>query len=79
MNKNLICAEIAKLLDLPLSAITDELPISEESGWDSIVTVSFVAFLITEFDCRMEIEELMATLTVGDLWGRIETKVGVMQ
>ena len=79
MNKNLIRAEIAKLLDLPLSAIIDELPISEESGWDSIVTVSFIAFLITECDCRMEIEALMAIPTVGDLWEVIETKAGMMQ
>jgi len=79
MNKQLIRAEIAKLLDLPLSAITDELLISEEGGWDSIVTVSFIAFLITECDCRMEIDELMAIPTVGDLWEVIETKVGVVQ
>jgi acyl carrier protein len=73
MNKNLIRAELAKLLDLPLSTITDELKISNVGGWDSIAWVSLVAFLIGELDCKIEIQKLMTIQTVGDLWALVET------
>ena len=78
MNKNLIRAELAKLLDLPLSAITDELKISDTGGWDSITCVSLVAFLIGELDCRIEVPKLMTIQTVGDLWALVEMETGVM-
>lgn len=77
MNQQAIREEIAKLLEVDLSAITDDLPIAEESGWDSIVIVSFVAFLMAELNCRIEIEELMATPTVGQLWPLLATKISV--
>jgi acyl carrier protein len=72
MNRNLIRAELARLLDLPLSAITDELQISNAGGWDSIVCVSLVAFLIGEFSCKIEVQNLMTIQTVGDLWVLVE-------
>lgn len=72
MNKNRIRVELAKLLDLPLSTITDELQISNTGGWDSITCVSLVAFLIGEFDCNIEVQKLMMIQTVGDLWILIE-------
>jgi acyl carrier protein len=77
MNRSLIRTELAKLLDLPMSDITDELQISHVSGWDSIVWVSLVAFLISEFDCRIDIQKFMTIQTVNDLWTLIET--GAMQ
>lgn len=72
MNKNLIGAELAKLLDLPLSAINDDLQLSNISNWDSIVCVSLVAFLMGEVDYHIEVQKLMTIKTVGDLWRIIE-------
>lgn len=79
MNKNLIREELAKLLDLSPSAITDELQINQLAAWDSIVWVSLIAFLIAEFDCKIELQQLMMIQTVKDLWIVIETKIGVTQ
>lgn len=73
MNKNLIRAELAKLLDLPISVTTDELQISHVAGWDSIAWVSLIAFLIGEMDCKIEIQKLMTIQTVGELWPLVET------
>ena len=72
MNRNLLRTELAKLLELPLSAVTDELKISNVSGWDSIACVSLIAFLIGEFNCKIEIQKLMAIQTVGDLWPLVD-------
>ena len=75
MNRNLIRAELAQLLDLPLSATTDELQLSHVGNWDSIVCVSLVAFLIGEFNCNIEVKKLMAIQTVADLWVLVEEGV----
>lgn len=77
MNRNLVRAELAKLLELPMPAITDELKICNVGGWDSIAWVSLVAFLIGELDCKIEVEKLMTIQTVGDLWPLVEA--GAMQ
>lgn len=72
MNQDLIRSELANLLNLPPSAITDELQINKAHEWDSIVCVSFVAFLIGELNCEIEVHSLMAIQKVGDLWPLIQ-------
>lgn len=74
INKNLMRDELSKLLDLPLFTITDDLQLRNVDGWDSVAWVSLIAFLIGELDCAIEIQELMAIQTVGDLWVLVETE-----
>ena len=72
MNQDRIRSELANLLKLPPSAITDELQVSKVHEWDSIACVSFVAFLIGELNYEIEIPALMTIQTVGDLWPLIQ-------
>ena len=73
MNKALIRSELARLLELPESAITDELQVNYDvAGWDSLTWISLVAFLISEMNCQVSIDQLITIQTIGDLWPLIK-------
>ncbi|MDA0910436.1 MAG: acyl carrier protein [Proteobacteria bacterium] len=74
MSRELIREELARLLDMPIASITDKLQL-DEVGWDSIVCVSLIAFLIGEFNCEIELREIESIQTVGDLWNLLESVV----
>lgn len=56
------------------SLVSQEAKLKEDLGIDSLDSVELVLELETQFDVRIEDEELQSLVTVGDIVKLIETK-----
>jgi acyl carrier protein len=50
----------AEALNLPNDVNTDELVYNVFRGWDSVAHMTLVAGLETEFDCMLEMDDILA-------------------
>lgn len=56
----------SKILNLPLSAINDEISQTNTKGWDSLAQVNIVTALEENFDVTFSIREIREMKSVAD-------------
>ncbi len=59
--------KLAEMLDVEVSELSAEMPLSDVGKWDSLASISFIVLLEDEFDKQIGAGELKRCKTVGDL------------
>lgn len=69
MDMEKIRAELAALLEVPVSELADDVPLLRFGNWDSLAMVSLIAFLVGAGQPSVNVEQLEKIETVGDIRG----------
>lgn len=72
--KEKIIAKIAEITETDSSILTETTKLSTLDAWDSLASVLFIAFAISDFGVKLTGEEMMESETVADLIKLIENK-----
>lgn len=65
---------VARVLDIPLHAVTDELGPAVEGGWTSLRHVQLVSAVQKAYGIRLSPREIRSIRTVGDLRGLLDAQ-----
>lgn len=74
MNKELLLADLAKLLMTHTVLLDDSICLDDELYWDSLAQISIIASIRTHYNVCIQYAELMACTTLGNLFQLIATK-----
>jgi acyl carrier protein len=74
MNKKLLLNDLAKIIEVEESTLTDDSRLSGHEYWDSLTMVSMIAAIDQHYKCDVSGLELEACETVENLFELIESK-----
>jgi acyl carrier protein len=75
MDKQLLFFDLSKLLEMPISELSEETNLQKNTYWDSLAMISLIGAIDEHYKVSISGEELTQAILVKDVYKIIETKI----